>query len=337
MPGKLASVLSALALAGLFATATPARAEVSSITVAEQYGISYLPMMIMADQKLIEKHAAAEGLPPLQVQWKRFAGGNVMNDALLAHRLDFASGGVAPLVLLWARTKGLYDVKGVASMTSMPLYLDTTNPKIHSLADFGPDDRIALPAVRVSYQAMLLQMACSQAFGAAQAHKLDPLTISMSHPDGMLAMLGGRGGVDAHFTAPPYEFYELKDPRVHRVVSSYDLLGGPSTFTVVWATSQFHDQNPKVYKAFFDALEEAIAMVNHDKPWAARTYLRLSGDKHSEADILALLENPEISFTTTPRNVMKDADFMAQIGTIKTRPASWKDMFFDNLAGRDGS
>ena len=100
----------------------------SEINVAQQYGIGYLPLMLMEEQKLIEKHAKAAGVD-VKVDWAKFAGGNVMNDALLSNSLQFASGGVGPFVTLWAQTRGNLDVKAVAAINSMPLYLNTRNPE----------------------------------------------------------------------------------------------------------------------------------------------------------------------------------------------------------------
>ena len=144
----------------------------AEIKVAQQYGISYLPLMVMEDQKLIEKHAKAAGVD-VKVGWSKFAGGNVMNDALLSGSLQFASGGVAPLITLWAKTHGNLDVKAVAAINSMPLYLNTRNPAVKTIKDFTDKDRIALPAVKVSIQAVTLQMAAEKAFGEGQEHKLD--------------------------------------------------------------------------------------------------------------------------------------------------------------------
>ena len=50
----------------------PARAEVTERKVAEQYGISDLPRMIMEDRKLIEKYAKEAGITDLQVSWSKF-------------------------------------------------------------------------------------------------------------------------------------------------------------------------------------------------------------------------------------------------------------------------
>ena len=186
--GNLLARVVLLAAAALLSLA--ARGEMAEIKVAQQYGIGYLPLMLMEEQKLIEKHAKAAGLD-VKVGWAKFAGGNVMNDALLSNSLQFASGGVGPLVTLWSRTRGNLDVKAVSAINSMPLYLNTRNPNVKTLKDFTDKDRIALPAVKVSIQAVTLQMAAEKAFGDGQHARLDPLTVTMSHPDAQTALLSG--------------------------------------------------------------------------------------------------------------------------------------------------
>jgi NitT/TauT family transport system substrate-binding protein len=331
---RLALTFAAAALS--LAILPAARAEMSEIHVSRQYGISYLPLMIMEDQKLIEKHAKASGID-VKVDWSKFASGAVMNDALLSGNLQFASGGVAPFTTLWAKTRSNLDVKAVAAINSMPLYLVTNNPKVKTLKDFTDKDKIALPAVKVSIQAVTLQMAAEKAFGAGQEHKLDHLTVSMSHPDGETALLSGKSEITAHLSSPPFQYQELEHKGMHRVLNSYDVLGGPATFNVVWTTAKFHDENPKVYAAFVAALDEATAQINGNKRAAAETYLRISKDKDSLDDILKMLNDPEIKYTTTPNNVMKYVDFMHKIGSIKVKPDSWKDMFFPNAQKLSGS
>ena len=100
-----------------------------------------------------------------------------MNEALISGNLDFASGGVGPLVTAWARTKGNQDIKGICALNSMPLYLNSINPNVKTIKDFTDKDRIALPAVRVSMQAVILQMAAEKVFGTgpgAQARSAGP-------------------------------------------------------------------------------------------------------------------------------------------------------------------
>ncbi len=334
---QLKSILSYAVGATLLSVTFSANAEPKELKIAEQYGISYLPLMIMEDQKLVEKHAKAAGLADLKVTWAKFAGGNVMNDALLSDSLHFAAGGVAPMVTLWAKTRGNYDVKAVAALNSMPLYLNTRNPNVKTIKDFTDKDKIALPAVKVSIQAVTLQMAAEQAFGAGQQNKLDRFTVSMSHPDAQAALLSGTSEVDAHFSSPPFQYQQLEKPGIHKVLDSYQVLGGPATFNLVWTTSKFRNENPKAYAAFTKALDEAIALINKDKKWAAEAYLRISKDKDTVEDIVKMLNDPGVTYTTTPQNVMKYADFMNKIGSIKAKPASWKDMFFPNVHQVPGS
>jgi len=340
-PGKdvrlRARSLVTLAAAALSLSMLPAaNAEVGEIHVSRQYGISYLPLMIMEDQKLIAKHAKTAAID-LKVDWSTFASGAVMNDALLSGNLQFASGGVAPFTTLWAKTRGNLDVKAVGAINSMPLYLVTNNPNVKTIKDFTDKDRIALPAVKVSIQAVTLQMAAEKAFGPGQEHKLDHLTVSMSHPDGETALLSGKSEITGHLTSPPFQYQELEHKGMHKVLSSYDVLGGPATFNVVWTTSKFHDENPKVYAAFVAALDDAIGQIDADKKKAAETYLRVSKDKDSLDDILKMLNDPEIKFTTTPNNTMKYVDFMHKVGSIKVTPASWKEMYFSNAQKLPGS
>jgi sulfonate transport system substrate-binding protein len=323
----------ALALSG---AALPARAELSEIHVAEQYGISYLPLMVMQDQKLIEKHAKAEGID-VKVAWSKFAGGNVMNDALLSGSLQFASGGVGPLITLWAKTHGNLDVKAVAAINSMPLYLVSSDPAVKTVKDFTDKDRIALPAVKVSIQAVTLQMAAEKAFGPGQEHRLDHLTVSLSHPDAMTALLSGRSEINAHFGSPPFQEQELEHPGIHLVLDSYDVLGGAATFNTVWTTAKFRSENPKIYAAFVAALDESMKIINGNKKAAAETYLRLAKSKLSLESVEKLLDDPKIVFTTTPNNVIKYADFMYKVGSIKVKPQSWKDLFFPNAYNLPGS
>lgn len=329
-----ASIVATMLLA---AGTAPARAEVSQVTVARQYGVSYLPLIVMQHDRLIQKQAARLGIEHLKVRWYRFAGGNVMNDALLSGSLQFASGGVGPLVKIWAKTRGNLNVKGVAALNMMPLFLNTTNPKVKSVKDFSAKDRIALPAVKVSIQAVTLEMAAAKAFGFKHYARLDKYTVSMSHPDGMQAMLSGHSEIDAHFTSPPYQYKELQDPRVHTVLTSYEVLGGPATFNVIWTTSRFRKENPKVYEAFTRALAQAIDWINGHKRAAAKLYIEATHSTDSVAFIYKIITSPQVRYTMTPKHTMKYANFLYKVGAISVKPKSWKQMFFSNVADLPGS
>ena len=330
---SIAVALCALGVAPLTAAAEPAE-----IKIAKQYGISYLPLMLMEADKLVEKHAKADGMGDVKVTWATFAGGFVMNDAMLSGDLHFASGGVGPMITLWARSKGSLDVKCVTPMNSMPLYLNTRNPAVNSIKDLTEKDKIALPTIKVSIQALTLQMAAEKEYGVGNHGKFDSLTLAMAHPEAQLNMLSGTTEVNGHFSSPPFQYQQLKQPGIKRILNSYDVIGGPASFNFVWATGKFRSENPKTYAAFLKAYKEANDAINGDKKRAAERYLEIAGDKKSTVDeILAMLNDPEIEFTMTPKATMIYANFMHKTGTIKVKPDSWKDLCFDNVHGTNGS
>jgi NitT/TauT family transport system substrate-binding protein len=293
--------------------------------------------MLMERDGLVEKHAKAAGLDNLKVVWARVAGPSVMNDGLLSGTMHFATQGAPSLITLWDRTRGNIGVKGVAALTTYPLYLITRNPDVKTVKDFTDKDKIAVPSVKISTQAIMLQMAAAAAFGEKEYARLDPFTISLAHPDALLAMKTNTAGVNAHFTSSPFYEEELKIPGVHLVTTNYDILGGPATAAVISATTKFRDANPKAYKAFFDALGEAIDTVNKDKRAAAQVYLEVAKDtKNSVDDILRIISDKDYAYTLQPQKVFKTALFMHKIGMIKQAPKSVQDLFFPEIAQLGG-
>jgi NitT/TauT family transport system substrate-binding protein len=318
-------------LVGLFAT--PAFPE-GAIRIAEQFGIGYLPLQVMRHEKLIEAAGKRQGIDIVPT-WTQLGSGSSVNDAILAGDIDIGAGGVGPLLLIWDRTKGSQNVRGIAALDSMPLYLTTRNPAVKSLEDFTSADRIALPSVGTSVQARTLQIAAAKALGSYDA--LDGLTVSLPHPEATAAMLSGAGEINAHFGSPPFQYTELDDPDISRILSSYDVLGGSSTFNLVWTTEDFRSNNPKTYKAFVGALREAVDRINADKQAAAAIYAEYSEGGADPGQVLGILNDPEIVFTLEPENTMAYASFMAEVGALENQPESWKDYFFPEARAGNGS
>jgi NitT/TauT family transport system substrate-binding protein len=314
-----------------------AEAETKTVRFAQQFGIGYLPMSIMRDMALVEKHAKQQGVSDLAVEWTTLTGGAPINDALISGQIDFAAGGVGPMITIWAKTKGNLNVKGVVALNSMPLYLNTINPAVKTIKDFTEKDRIALPSVKVSIQAVTLQMAAEKAFGEGKHDELDKLTVSMSHPDGMSNMMSGKSEITGHFTAAPFMYQELADPRVKRVLSSYEVLGGPGTFNLVWAKEEFVTANPKVYAAVLAAFDEAMDVISRNPREAAERWIKIDNSKLSADAVEKIIRDPDNKWTVAPQNVMAYANFMHKIGSIKTKPADWKEMFFPAVHGKQGS
>lgn len=322
--------------ATLIALAAPAQGETATLRIAQQFGISYLPMIVAKQQKLIEAAVTEAGLPAPEIEWIQVSGGAAMNEALLSGSLDVAAAGAPPAITLWAKTRGSIDVKGIAALGSMPIYLTTTNPQVKSLADFSDKDRIALPAVKVGFQAVVLQMAAAQAFGESEATKLDDLTVSMSHPDATAALLSGSSEVTANFGAPPFQNQQLQDPKIHRVLSSYDVLG-PHTFNVIYATGAFYAENPKTVAAIVTALDRADQFIQAHPAEAAKLYIAAESSKLPEPFVEALITAADTRYTVAPENILKFVDFQHRIGQIATSTSDWRDLFFPPLHDRQGS
>jgi NitT/TauT family transport system substrate-binding protein len=308
-----------------------ARAEVSELRIAQQYGTSSLPLFVMQKNALIEKHARQAGLGDIRVEWSKFAGPSGMNEALLSGNLDISANGAPALLLLWDKTHGSSrEIRGLASISSNPSTLVTRNPAVKTIRDLGEADRIALPAVKIGLNAIILQMAAAEAFGPDQWARLDPLTVTMAHPDALAAMISGKSEITGHFSQPPFATEEVKHGG-RAILSASQVLGAGWDF-ILCATTRFHDANPRVTAAFLAALREAVDAINRDKRAAAATYLELSSDKKSSVeDILALIEYPETEYTLTPKSVMRFGTFMRRIGTLKTLPDSWKGLFFPEI------
>ncbi|HEX9173003.1 MAG TPA: ABC transporter substrate-binding protein [Telluria sp.] len=335
MTTKLFKLAATLALSTLVA-ATPARAE-GQLRIAEQFGVTYLLLNLAQDQKLIQKHGKKYGVD-IDVEWVKLSGGAVINDALLSGSIDVGGAGLGPLFTIWDRTAGKQNVRGVASLGNFPYYLVSTNPAVKGIADFGERDRIALPAITVSVQARILQMAAARQWGIAQYTRLDRLTQTLPHPDAAAAVIAGKTEINAHFASPPFQDQELAaNPKAHIVLNSYEVQGGPSSSTVLYATEKYVKENPKTYRAFLDALAEAAQLASSNPEAAADAYLRVNKNNIDRALLLKVIKNPLVQFKVTPQNTLGLGQFLFDAGAIKKKPASWRDYFFEHPVLGKGS
>jgi NitT/TauT family transport system substrate-binding protein len=329
----LLAVAGAAALFGLASQASAAE-----IRLARQFSMGYLQLNVMEHQQLIEKHARALGIPDLKVSWITLNGPAAVNDALISGNIDIATGGVPGLLVLWARTKGTpQEVRGISALSSQPFLLNSRDAAIKTVQDFRDTDRIAVPAIKVSVQAITLQMAAAKAYGIRGFDTFDPLTVSMSPPDATVALLGGKSEVTSVFSVPPFQYQQLDNPAVHTVLNSFDVMGGSHTFTAAWTTAKFRDGNPVLYKALVAALKEATDVVNKDKTAAAALWIEDSKSKLPLDMVGKIVAGPQVRWTLTPENTMKYATFMAEVGTLKTKASSWKDYFFPEIYDEKGS
>jgi len=326
-----------VAMAAWFASPGGALAEANVVRVAKQFGVAYMQYMVMQELRLVEKHAKAAGLD-ITTEWATFRSSDVMNDALISGSVDFVSLGIPGIITIWSKTKGTAsEVKGVSGLNVSPLMLMVRDPNIKSIKDFKDNHRIALPAVKVAMQAIMLQMAAAREWGDAKYNALDHLTVSMSHPDATAAMLGGSSEITANFSSAPFQYRQMKNPNIRRILTSTELFDEPLSFNIIAATSKFRTENPKLYAAFLAALKEATDFINADKRRAAEVYLKVTKERTPIEEIMEVLADPAIQYNTKVGGIQSFVSFMTKVGTLKNPPADWKDMFFpEALAGTGG-
>ena len=316
-----------------------ARAQAKTeITLSRQPGILYLPTHVIEKQGLLEKHAAKLGLSGVTTKWLSFANGGTQQDTLLSGGVDIINTGTGQLLLLWDRTKG--GVKGIVASSSQPLLLITRDPHIQKLEDFGPGDRIAVPTVRVSTQAILLQIAAARMYGRDNYSHFDAMTVQMGHPDAAITMSNASNEVRSHFSAPPFQANELHSvPGARVVADSASIIGGGGlTQGQFFCMTKFASANPVIIQALRHAAEEAKAFIEAEPKTSMEIYREITGDTTSVERLLALLAEPGMNaWDLQPKGTMVFAEHLAMIGTLKNKPSSWKDYYLPEAHDLAGS
>ncbi len=322
-----------LAIAGTIFQAPAAQGK--EVRVAIQFGLAYLPIMVMKDDNLLEAEARKRGIGDASLTVLKISGSTAVNEALLSGNADMGVMGTPSLLLMWEKTGSSLGVKGVAAMSSFPMILNTKKESVKSLKDFGPNDRIALPATTAP-QAMVLRMASEEQFGQGQFKRMDTSVVALPHPEAMTALLS-KTEVAAHFTNVPFSALEAQSPGVKRVLSSHDVLGTKATFVQLVASSRFVKSEPKLTEAVYAAVQEAMRRIESDPQRAAQIYLKNEPSKLPVDFYVKLLKDPENAFSPIPSGIMKYADFMARTGQLKKKPVSWNDVYFDYVGNAEGS
>jgi NitT/TauT family transport system substrate-binding protein len=327
------------AAAALAASGSMAWAEVDEIRIPRGAGgVGFLGLLMMEKHGLVDKHAKALGLPGAKVTWVNVGGPAQVNDALLSGNAHVVPGGPPGFLTIWGRTRDSIKVMGLAAMTSMPMYLNTRSPELTRPTDIRPQDKIAVTAIKVSIPAIIMQMYAQKNLGSDQITHFDPMTVTMTHPDALGALLSTGNEINLHFTSPPFHQRERRDPKIRTIMTTTEVMEGSTTFTMLYMTTAFREQNPKSTAAILAALKETNDMINADKRAAADVFLDSVGRKGwTLEEIVEVLNDPDNKFTTTPENVMRYANFMADIGTLKSRPGSWRELFFPDVHDLPGN
>jgi NitT/TauT family transport system substrate-binding protein len=317
---------------------TAAEAEVNEVSIASTIGLAQFPGRVASDLKLIQRRAAALGIPNLKVSYQAVTSGVVVSDLFLSGHANIGIGGNVPMFNLWAKTNG--RVKGIMAFSQGDMFLITCDPRIKSIRDYTDNDRIAMTDLKTTTYAMMLQMKAAKEFGWDNRNKFEGISVAMGDPDGVGAILSCKTDVKSHMTILPHSTVELASGKGRIVFSSEELLGHPYTFAAAFTTTEFRQENPKVYQAVVEGLGDAIAFIKDDPEKAADMFVKEEPYVGTRETVVKLIEGQtpdHFSFTETPNSTKAFMDFMYKSGTIKTAPQSWKDVWFDNVWALPGT
>jgi NitT/TauT family transport system substrate-binding protein len=200
----------------------------------------------------------------------------------------------------------------------------TNRANVRTIADFRPADRIAMPTGSAP-QMYLLQMQSEKIFG--QYDRLLSRIVMLPHADAVAALIEAAGPVAGYFSSAPYTQIALEDGRIHKVLSSSDVIGGKASFLIMGATRAYTTAHPKAAAAVAGAIEEAAHIIHDDPRRAARVYLAHEPSKALDAAALeAVLDEIKDEFGSAVYGVQAFADFMGRHGELASPPQSWKEI-----------
>jgi NitT/TauT family transport system substrate-binding protein len=334
-PGAAGAVVAsgaALAAPGLIKAEAPL-----AVRFVEQRGLLYIPVDLMVSGGILQQEVSKLGLGRIEATATALSGPGPVLDALLSGAADYGTAALPSLLTLWEKTRGsANEMKAVGTVSNGAMTLYTINPNVKSLADFGAQDRIAVPTVRLSFNAMMLQMAAEELWG--DPHRLDHLTVALGHPDAVTALSAGYGKatITAHIAVQPFTDRGLKLPGAHIITDSRKVFGGPLTQITLLAGKATKDKNPLLFQAVANALQAAIASANADKRAAAALWKEVQKAPESIEDLLAQLNDPGFEFTSRPQRIAHFTAFLNRIGTLKTKVGDWKELFWETAHHQPG-
>jgi len=307
------------------------------VTFVQQRGLLYLPVDEMVTGGILQKEATKLGLGKIEATATSLSGPGPVIDAIISGSADYGTAALPSLLTLWAKTKGTpQEVRAVGTVSNGAMTLYTINPNVKTIADFTDKDRIAVPTVRISFNAMMLEMASEKLWN--DPTRLDHLTVSLGHPDAVAAMSAGYGKstITAHIAVQPFTARGLKLPGAHIITDSREVFGGQLTQITLLATKATKEKNPTLFQAVSNALEESIKVANADKRAAATLWKDAQKATESVDELVVLLDDPGFEFTSQPKRIATFAAFLNRTGYLKDKLGSWKDLFWETAHKQQG-
>lgn len=317
----------AIAAILLLSVLLPARSALAegALRLLRPTDLSALPLFVMEHEHLIERTAEAMGLGAIKVTWSAPGSGDTI-EALAAGQADVVFADLVPF-LIAADAGAATEIRAIGAVAQRPYVLVTRNPAIRTIRDFTAADRIALPALKVSGPAVMLEMAAAQEWGIEQFDRLNRLVVARPDVAAAAALQSPKSDISAHFSRSPQADIELSDPAIHRVMDSFDI-AGPHSSAVLVTTARFRGANRELVKAILSALQEADDYIKRSPGAAAEIFASMVKDQNIPLEDLSdMIGDPDLAYTAASAGVLRLADFLHHIGRLKRRPASWQELF----------
>lgn len=311
-----------VALFALATTLGPAWGQ-EPVRIGIGFGLAFLPTYVCEDLRLIEKHGKDAHLD-LRASYQRFFGAGPLHDAIVSGAIDIGPFGTAPLLVQWEEGRGTpRQIFAVSGLTTLPLTLLSNRADLRTLADLQPSDRVAVPTAS-SPQMFLLQMQAEKVFG--RYDRLQDQTVVLPPAEAIAALISG-GGPAAYFSSTPYTQIALADGRVHKVLTSSEVIGGKSSFLVMGATAGYVAAHPKTSEVIVKAMAEAARVIHDDPRRAAQIYLAHEPSRTlSQAAVEAVVSEIKDEFGSAVYGVDAFSDFLGRHGALQSPPQSWKEI-----------
>jgi len=317
--------ISQIAATSIVLAASPVLAETapSAVNIAHLPGIGYMPFIVMKMQNRLAKR-----WPQTAFSWQEVSP-TVTTDGIITGRLQIAATGTTAFLI--GVEKGV-PWKMLCSANTSDLPCVVIDPKIRSIADLKPTDKIAVPSL-TSSQTLVLRKGLQNA--GLDPHSLDTAFVALEPPDAVQALLSRQ--ITAHMSAPP--FYQTEVQKGARIIlHSKDVFGVEATMAVAVANTGFAQQYPQFVADFMKEYADAADFVRAHPDDAAKIYV---ADTEGKADLSETTEILRSSggylFRMTPRGVLQIGALMKQMGQLQNVPASMASMEFAGkaVAGSD--
>ena len=285
----------------------------ATVTSAYQPGLGYTPFLMLE-----QKGTLSTEFPSTQFAWRELSNGAVIRDGIISNTIQIGAVGTAPFLIGWDRG---VPWKILCDSNNFDFWLVVMDPRIKTLKDLRPGDKIATPSPD-AINALVLRAALMRA--GLPPNELDVGMVAMPHPIAEEALLNH--DVVAHIATPPYAQDEVRRGG-HVIMRTADGFPGGITSTVVVAGTSFAHDQPELIDAYFKAFVATVKFIQAHPEDAARAYVASTGGKANLSESAGLFRDLSGSlFGVAPYGVIETARFLAKLGLIKRVPASFAEI-----------